>query len=334
MTIRYLTPVFLLIALGGGCSHGEPFTHRSFGSDSTRTRGADRQLTYNFTTDRTPAWTPGGDAILYMAEDGRRQDRCLAELPPTGGTIRAVFCPATLGSLAGLMVASLENPLEATLVQPYPYTAANGKIHQSISHIRWLSAAKAVYLAERVNYIFPPGNGPVDTIRTGLELVQVDLSGPAIQIIPNTDETSSVSAGSNPDEVYLTKNGDARVFKLTLSTGTQVVVHDFGTGEIARDVEVVGNRLYAIVGGEISFVVDPVLGSLQRDGGGQIRMVDLTNGSVDSLVVPDRLFRRPTPSPTGGAMIAEGYQVTIISLPGFQDIIISTVADLWYFEVP
>jgi hypothetical protein len=353
------------------CAHDKPFENDDFGVDSTLTRGTNRQLTYNLATDLTPAWRPDGSGIVYMFEEPGRNDhdRCLGTLPGTGGTLRDIICPASLPSLdstdalyepaiasdgkmlyvreaspiglvtpiqAALVLASPESPLEPTVIRTYPYTATNGKIHQGIAYINWLSATRAVYLAQRVLYIAACGTCPMDTVRTGIEVVGVDLSGstPAFQIIPNTDEVSSISAGTDEDAIFFTRNGDSRVYQMTLSTGNVAVVHDFGANEVARDAHVAGNRLFAVLKGRVSYTVDSVLGPLQTDAGGQIRMVDLTNGSESILTVNGRFFRRPVPSPVGNRMVAEGYIATIVGTPAFPDTSIAKAADLWLFEVP
>ena len=366
------TPLLALLPLLAACSHGEPFGQDGFGSDTTLTRGTDRQLTFNLGTDRTPAWQTDGTGILYMFEaiGATPRDRCLAELPATGGTIRRTVCPVTAGSLdsldtffepapgpqgkllylreasppdgitansSALMLAEESSPLAATVVRTYPYTASNGKIHQGISQIRWLSDTRAVYLAEKVLYLSPCGPCPVDTVRTGIEFVQVDLSGPApaLSIVPNTDEVSSIDATADPDQIIITRNGDPRVYQLTVSTGATAILHDFGTGEIARDAQVRGNRLYAIIRGRVSFEVDPVLGSVQRDESGQLMAVDLSNGNSSPMIVGDRFFRRPNPSPAGDRLVAEAYQATVVACGSIcRDTTISKVADLWLFDLP
>jgi hypothetical protein len=359
-----------LLALAAACAHDAPFTPTTFGADSTLTRGQDRQLTYNLGTDRTPSWRADGGGLLYMFEaiDLDPRDRCIGELPPAGGTIRRTVCPVSAGSIdsldawyepasgpdnrllylressipgrlspdqSALVLADGSDPLAATTLRPYPYTAQNGKLHQGISHIRWLSATSAVYLAEKVLYIGECPACPPDTVRTGIEIVRIDLAGPApaFSIVPNSDETSSIGTGPGPDEVIITRNGDSRVFQLTLSTGTLNPIYDFGPGRIVRDVQVTGNRMYAIVGGAVTFTVDPVFGAIQRDKVGQLVAVDLDTGHSSPMFVSDRLFRRPVLSPDGRRMVAEGF-VAIITGPGGADTTLSPLADLWLFDIP
>ncbi|MGB5674295.1 MAG: hypothetical protein WBO43_07080, partial [Gemmatimonadota bacterium] len=53
-----------------------------------------RQLTFNPGDDRSPAWSFGGDSILYVAEgfgDLARSDGVLVSIPAEGGTVATVF---------------------------------------------------------------------------------------------------------------------------------------------------------------------------------------------------------------------------------------------------
>ena len=307
---------------------------------------------------------------MFEALDADPHDRCLGELPPTGGTILRTVCPVSVASLdsldalyepaegphgkllfvreasppdgitpssAALMLGDESDPLTASVIQPYPHTATSGKIHQGISQIRWLSDTRAVYLAEKVMYLAACGSCPLDTVRTGIEVVQLDLSGPTpvSAIVPNTDEVSSIDATGDPDQIIITRNGDGRVYQLTISTGTTVILHDFGPGQIVRDARVRGNRLYAIVGGRVSFVVDPVLGSVQRDESGPLLTVDLSTGNSSPMFVPDKYFRRPAVSPLGDHLVAESFDAVITGC-GFNcaDTTVGKVADLWLFDLP
>lgn len=335
-------------------------------------RGNDRQLTFNLGTDRTPAWQPDGRGVWYMFEaiSANPRDRCLGDLDATGGSIRKIVCPVSFtsfdsldsffepspgpdGKLLFLREASLPNrisptisalllgdeadPLAATIVQSYPYTASNGKLHQGISHIRWLSDTRAVYLAEKVLYIGPCPACPPDTVRTGIEVVQVDFSGPApvSSIVPNTDEVSSIDATADPDQIIITRNGDSRVYQLAVSTGATSVVHDFGPGEIARDAQVRGTRLYAIIRGRITYVIDSVLGPIQNDESGQLVTVDLITGALTRMIVSGRFFRRPAVSRQGDHLVAEAYPAIILGCgSGCEDTTLSKLADLWLFDLP
>src|SRR5690348_2715089 len=108
-----------------------------------------------------------------------------------------------------------------------------------------------------------PGNGPV--------------------ALPGTDFASGVSPGASSDEIYFTVAGDSRVFRRTVSTGETAVAHDFGSAGIARDVDVAGGRLAAVVGGRVGVATDPQLGTFQSDNGGIVHVVDLASGADVAL---------------------------------------------------
>lgn len=362
-----------ILAGSAGCTHESPFSDASHLADTTLHRGTPRQLTFNLGTDLTPAWLNDGTGIVYMSEDQGRldRDRCLARMAPTGGTIRQITCGGSLQSLdstdsfyepaqgpdgrllfvresspgtsltpstAALVLGSLADPLSAVPVRSYPYTAPSGSIHSGISHIRWLDAVDAVYLGENIFYInTPPPRGPPDTVRVGIELVRLDLSGtaPVLTTIPNTQGASSVAVGSSGSEIYFTRNGDSRVYHLDLSNGTMNVIHDFGSLGIARDVQFSSNRLIAIVGGKIQYYSDPTLGFVQRDDGGGLWQLDLGSGTPIARKVPGLLFRHPALLSGGAKLVVEAYATNTVGCdPNCTDTTVSKIADLYLFDLP
>jgi hypothetical protein len=118
-------------------------------------------------------------------------------------------------------------------------------------------------------------------------------------------------------------------------TGQLSIAHDFGTRGIARDVTVLGAHLVAVVGGEITDALDPILGPLRLDGGGYLVSVDLATGAETEFPV-DQLtrFRRPEFAPGGGPvrLVVEGYP------PGksiqTRHELVSKVGDLYLYESP
>ncbi|MEO8294035.1 MAG: hypothetical protein ABI613_00880 [Gemmatimonadota bacterium] len=357
-----------------GCSHGDVFSGRANSQDSTLTQGANRQLTYNVGNDRRPAWLPDGSGMLFTWEDLGRDDKdnCLVRLPSTGGTIIQETCGYTLGSAdsidtfieaapnadgrllyakessvetsltpneSALVLATVSSPANATIIRPYPYTAPNGKIHLGITDVRWIDPTTALYLAQQIFYLSPCSRCPRDTVRMGLELVKLDLATvtPALTIVPNSQDVSSVSVNPTDGTVYITRNGDTRVFSIDLATGAVAIVHDFGLLGIVRDVSVVGTRMMAVVGGRVSYGPDPVVGVLQRDAAGALYEVNLATGSATLLPVLDRLFRRPALSPDGQHGVAEAYSAHVASCAppiGCIDTTITSTADLWLFDLP
>jgi hypothetical protein len=238
-------------------------------------------------------------------------------------------------SRAGLMVAPTLDPSSATEVQRIPYTIAGEPQHDDVTDVRWLTADRLVFVGELVAYQRACSFCHLDTITTGLKVVVLDLvtAGTLPVTLPGTEFASGVSPGGT-DEVYYTVGGDTRVFRRVLSSGAVDVVHDFGAAGIARDVHVVGSRLAAVVGGRVSYDVDPVLGPVQRDSGGEIHVVDLSTGADVALDGPG-LFRHPALAPAASRLVAEGYPLIIEDLGGGKkDTTVSRSGDLYLFDTP
>ena len=356
-----------------GCGHSEPFGTPTFGSDQPFDPTPPVQLTLNRGPDRSAAWLPDGSGILYSTQSEARQDHdvCLAELPATGGRQRSLQCdlspsawqltealesaaPADDGRLAffastsfigatfpdsqRLAIGQRQNPAERTSLLAIPYTIPGHPTHGGISQLRWLGPSRLLFLGEAVNIITPCNGCQKDTLRSGLDAVVLDLPAGVPQAVPGSQYASGVSPGGNPDEIYYTLAGDTRVYRQQLSSGAISQVYDFGAAGIARDVHVLGSRMAATVGGKVHFVADPSLGPTQWDSGGTVHVVDLTDGSDAILQGPAEpmLFRRPQLSPTGTAVVAEGYPMVILAGPieGQLDTLVLKVGDLFLFGSP
>jgi hypothetical protein len=345
------------LALLLGCSHDVPLTPGRYPPGVPPGSGPIYRITYNPGADLSPSWLPDGRGFFYTVErlDRSDHDRCLALLPPAGGTIESEICDrlvfaddsvnafssaavATDGRLsyvrasapltAGwpvapryqeLVLATIAAPTETRVLLRIPYQGPSGRSHDQVSQVQWLNDSSLIYLASHVDYAALCDGCPLDTLASGLEIVRFDLGGPGavLSTLPGTDQASSVAV-VHPDTAYFTVNGDSRVFRLALANDSLEVVHDFGPRGIVRDVQVVGNRLVAVVGGNVSFTTDPPLGPTQRDGGGPIVMVDLATGSERTLV--DSTWRHPTVSPDGARLVAE--------------LLTGRATDLWLLEVP
>lgn len=287
--------------------------------------------------DRTATWLPDGSGILYTRERHDRPDgdHCLAVLPPGGGSIVRDVCHNTglgldsadaligpalrrdgalavvrwSGSLVpfrslaplrvAIVVATLDAPAPGRVVRTVPYVAPppSDSLHRAIQDLQWLDDGTLIYVASHVAYPFSQ-----DTLIWGLEIATVTVGAvPAVQVIPGTLGASSVAVGATRDTIYYTVNGDSRVFRRALAAGQVDTIHDFGA--IVRDVALRGTRLYAIVGGDVVFAVDPVLGPVQRDNGGTLQLFDLQSGALtDSLLT---LARHPAVAPNGRAVVAQ-----------------------------
>jgi WD40-like Beta Propeller Repeat len=374
---------WLLLGLSA-CEHSQPAAPGNTGSGPLPALGTPNQLTYNPGDDRTPSWLPDGSGILYSAEqlDGPDRDRCLYEIPPTGGQAIRVYCHRTpssgdttdvfqspvvaadgrlayvfatsiarfhqaLPSHQYLVVATWQQPENALARKSFPYSSSTGMVHLAASHLTWLGDGSLIYLGQRLEVIdrgvltYPPA----DTIRTGLELMQVTNIGPnaVYDVLPGTAGASSVVAVG--DTIYFTRNGDSRVYRRVLPGGADSVVYDFG-GLIARDVSVEGSQLVAVVGGMVYYSVDAGGLEHQLDNGGDLHLVDLTTGSdkVMPVLTGDTLrpiwYRHPALSPDGRILVADGkryFLVRHVDAAGnllYTDTLIDSNRNLYEYELP
>jgi hypothetical protein len=367
-----LSITLLTLSALAGCGHSEPFGAGDFGSQTPLDPGRPVQLTLNRGHDRRAAWLPDGSAILYSTQlsGSRDNDMCLAELPPTGGRQVRLICdltanggmltealesaaPAADGRLAfvaasgergglvpdfqQLSLATVADPATRTSLLSIPYTIPGSRTHGGLSQLRWLGPNRLVYLGEAVTMLPLCEGCEKDTLRSGIEAVQLDLASAATpQAIPGTSNASGVCPGANEDEIYYTLNGDTKVYRQTLSTGAVSAAYDFGAQGIARDVHVVGNLMAAVVGGRVHFGIDPSLGPIQWDSGGIVHLVDLSAGSDVTLPDPTSLglFRRPQISPSGSEVVAERYPLIITVLESSVDTSVSRTADLYLMAQP
>jgi hypothetical protein len=355
------------IIFATACDHGAPFQPERPAPAPPFSSLLPRRLTFNLGDDRTPAWLPDGSGIIYSSEreDRHDHDRCLAILPPEGGTVQSRFCrvdpihadstdlmeaPAVgsdgriffhqvvswigqqkLGASA-LMLGRADDPIGATRLRPLPYTAPNGRIHSSVRLPQWIGRDSLVYLAEQLFYegsTFYP-----DTFYTGLDVVLLDLTGatPEFQVVPGTDYASSVALTDESGVIYYTLGGDSRVFRRVLSTGEVTTVYDFGTGNIVRDVQLRGTVLVAVVGRSVLYRFEDAHGYVQRDEGGDLAFVDLGTGGVSLFSTDTVLFRHPMMSPGGTRVVVEVQPYAPVHPDPVSDFNAPNHrADLWLF---
>ncbi len=358
-TRRWRRIALLTALVPAGCAHDGPYVPGAYAPGGPPGVGALVRLTYNGGADLAPSWVPDGSGFFYTAErlDRPDRDRCLALLPAAGGTIAREICnrvPAAADSVDAfsaaavapdgrlayvrasapldvgrplaprfyqLVVATLADPHRVAVLRSFPHTGPSGRVHDGASQLRWVGDSVLVYVGQRVAYVPPCFRCPPDTIPSGLELVRLDYGGPVpvLSMLPGSDQASSVVVVGR-DTVVFTVNGDSRVFRLDLSSDSIAVLHDFGAGGIARDVQVIRNKLLAVVGGNVSFTNDPAVGPLQRDDGGPIFAVDLTTGTETQVTPAGLLFRHIALAPDGTRVVAE--------------LVVGATTDLWLVEVP
>jgi hypothetical protein len=358
-----------------GCGHTEPATAPPQGTDQPFDSTPPVRLTLNAGPERGASWLPDGSGIVYSTQqlDRRDHDVCLAVLPPTGGSQRELICDlsstgadttnavetpvvapdgrlaflqlsTSIGGsnpfLSQIVVAPALDAANAQRVQHLPYTVPGEVEHSSATALAWIDTERLVYVGQAVSYRPACSSCPPDTLATGVKVALLDLSqsGGLPATVPGTDLASGVSTGASPDEIYYTIGGDTRVFHQVLSSGEVSVAHDFGAAGIARDVRVAGRRLVAVVGGHVTFGVDPVLGPTQWDSGGVLHLVDLDTGA-DQELRTSLYFRRPALSPAGDRVVAEGYPAIIRFVPNppegeRPDTAVGTTGDLFLLRVP
>jgi WD40 repeat protein len=355
------------LVLGTACEHSSPVDPDPYPPMPPFSTLLPRRLTFNTGDDRTPAWLPDGSGIVYSTErqDRSDHDRCLAVLPAEGGTIRASYCqlnpihddstdlmeaPAInaagglffhrvvswvgqqkLGASA-LMLGSADQPIQAALLRPLPYTAPNGRLHSSVRLPQWIGEDSLVYLAEQLFYegsTFYP-----DTFTTGLDIVLVDFSGgaPRFEVVPETDYASGLDVGDDAASLYYTLGGDSRVYRRDLAGETVTTIYDFGTGNIVRDAQVRGQTLVAILGRSVLYRFEDAHGYVQRDEGGDLVVVDLSTSQTTRFSTDTVLFRHPVISPDGARVVVETQPYdTVHHQPVSEYNAPNHRADLWLF---
>jgi hypothetical protein len=319
-----------------------------------------RQLTYNLGQDLEPAWMIDGSALAYSFQPAPdTNNRCLALLPPAGGTIRGIKCVRTdthhdsvtaltevtpgPGGLAAwvdarglrgrtapdqatIRVGTLTGSDSGAPVRSLPYLAPSGLLHVTATHIGWLNPNTLTYVGADVFYTRACSGCKLDTLVIGREVARLDLtaSPPNVSVVPNTDLATSVWPAADGTSIYYTVAGDSRVFNQVLSSGSVTMVHDFGGLGIARDVCVRGSILVAVVGGNVAFSNDPVFGPRQDDAGGFLYRVDLGTGAETAIGFPGHLARRAAVLPAGSQVAVEGLDSAGAS----------PIADLWLLGLP
>ncbi|MGH7538668.1 MAG: hypothetical protein ACREMF_08545, partial [Gemmatimonadales bacterium] len=339
---RHLAPV--AVAALAGCGHESPLVVEDYAPNEPSDTGPLVRLTYNPGVDLGPSWLPDGSGFLYTAQriDRADVDRCFALLPAAGGTIQREICnrapaaddslnvytaPASAsdGRLAyvratsslavgpplfphyhELVLATLAGPDQAAVLERLPVTGPSGAVYGEVTHLHWLGEGALVFVAQHVEYVSLCRGCPPDTLSSGVEIARIELGGPTptLSVLPRTDQASSLDVAGS-DTIYFTVNADPRVFRLILSIDLLEVVRDFGAGVVARDVQVVGQRLVAVVGGNVATISQPGVGTFQVDSGGTLVLVDLAGGLETPLTPPGLLFRRPALSPDGRRVVAE-----------------------------
>lgn len=372
---RFAAAVSAAGILLAGCSHGEAFTAGEIPPNPVLTM-APRVLTYSGEGDWAPQWRPDGGAIGYSYHVlGRTdRDRCLGFLPAEGGRIMRSICVRAGNDLdsanvvsfhavspggrlalvadAGLSrlfapntrylyLGSLTGDTTLTPVLEFPRLMSTGQVHYTATSLTWLNESTLVYLATFANYVEEKVGIPGDTVLLPIELVRLDLAGDSVAsqtIVAGSLGTSSISRGTRPGTIAYTRGASSLVWEYDFATGQSAPLYDFAPLGIAREVQVAGGRIVAVVGGRVSFVPVSVLFGFPflADSGGPVYAASLPAGTPQLVAdtMGEHQFRRPALSPSGRRVVVEEYGFEFKNFAGEIRRVVSKQADLWMFEVP
>lgn len=330
--------LFALLVLAG-CAHVGPKVAATGGLEQPFQAGDPLRLTYSDGFDGDPSLSNASGRIVYAFDRDITKfgfpKGCVGDLPLSGGSRGWEICDASAlrkdtstverwpairadGMVAfvrqrwsqyGLAPYFSDLALQHTGVGQFPtrvipipyFSSYSGRSHQGISHLQWLDHDHLVWL----------GLGVIrslnDNVESGYEIVIETVADTlaGLSVVPGTNYASSVAVGGNSDTLYYTLGGDSLVYRRTLSTGVVDTVYDFGSLGIARDVQIRGNRLIAVVGGSVTFVPHPTLGMAQYDNGGPIYAVDLPGGAPVLVSRYFDLYRYPVISADGSVLVAQ-----------------------------
>jgi len=347
-----------VVLLLTGCSHGDLFQPQSEPARSPRGSGAFHRVTYNVGDDLFPSWVPGAPDVAYSFAPGDQigNDRCAGTIPAEGGVRRTLACrsgppsdsiatsnwpvlrqdgrlayvweslnpyPSTQRPDSALLY--IQNGADASgqrVAHRFPHVIPGVDVYTSATHVGWLNADTLLAVAVADVLIRDCSGCAFRTVRAGRAVVLVDVSSlpGALIVMSGTGGASAVAPGLTGRDFYFTIAGDSRVYHRDIPTDSTSITHDFGAAGIARDPQVAGRWLVAVVGGTVAYRVDPNAGPVQEDSGGTLHLVDRI--ALRDSVLPDSgvRYRHPALAPTGDRLLAEGWA--------------AGTADLWFFRLP
>jgi hypothetical protein len=334
-----------VLLLASACAHEESFESNYTPLAGPLEPGPPVIIARSALEDQFASWLPDGSGILYSYipdPDGPR-DRCLGLLPPGGGQIYRSRCyrldlandsTDVLGesaarsaeevawveqhNLAGrlvpdygaITVGALSEAAQAQRLVTFPYVAASGSVHATATSLRWLSATQLAYIGNDIVVRALCKMCRPDTVIVAKEVMLLDRRGGPPQVLAGSEQTTSIWPTADGTGLYYTLGGDTRVWRRAVAGGTPEMVHDFGPAGIVRDISVAGNRLSAIVGGNVSYGPEQNIPLRQIDSGGNLATVNLTTGEATVLQIEKVCFRRPALSPSGHAVVVEQVDST------------------------
>ena len=348
MRNRWRTAVLLVAT---ACSHDLPPESSVDRPDSLPDHSLPPRLTLNQLSDLTPAYSRDGSTLWYSWErnDQPDHDLCLGQLPVRGGARLQESCPVGAGSIgdsanwftspaphpdgrriAWYQHASLflgrgssgeivlgrvdatNDPSQVVKLQPFPIHTPSGRTLVLPEQLQWADDTTLVF----IGVLFTTNDTLVgqDSIYNGLEVNTVTLSGDSAILgsVAGTENASGVAVAPGR-LIYFTLNGDSTVYRAALDGDGYTEPYVTFPG-ITRDPVLIGDTIYAIVGGEVTWGVYPIVGYLQLDkGGGLWRGYP---GAAPQLIDSLLLYRHPAVSPDRRTIALEGRDL----LTRIQDI--------------
>jgi hypothetical protein len=225
-----------------------------------------------------------------------------------------------------VVLPTLDAP-NAQRVRALPFTPAGGSPQDYAGHLRWLTSDALVYVGQRFLTKQDCETCVRDTVIVGTEVTTLTVDGVTATAVPGTQLATGVTPLLDGAAILYTLPNDTRVYRRTLGTGAVAVAHDFGATGIVRDVHAAGDRVVAVVGGRVTFSVDPGVGPVQWDSGGVLHVFDLDEPGSQSLDTPGRLYRHPALSPDGSRILAEGFPLIVAD----DDTTVGKSGDLYLF---
>ena len=329
-------------AVLAGCGHGEPFQPGDYHPVEPLVPGAVARLTYNPGRDQSSSWSSGGILYTFEQQTGVFRSWCLGLLPGAGGSRTRSWCTTVTdsqiaydwateagGRLAYLRASGVPfamtpvtwsvtvsedgTPEHGVALSPVVVTVPGAPGVQAAEQLRWLDSTTLVWVGA-LGFVGSQCRGcPVDTITSGRVLLTQDIRQPGLPtVLPGTDYATSVAV-RGPDELLYTRGGSAYIYRLVVSTGVSTVLHDLSAFGIVRGVQVSGDVIVAVVGGAVSFGLDPLFGdSAQADPGGNLVVLDMVTGTT-TLIQLAFSIRDP-------ALAPDGRRVTVQSAATPEDV--------------
>ena len=292
----------LAVALvtSAACDHTQPGAAGLGGNTGPFDASPPLRLTLNPGTDRWPSWSADGRTIWYSYEDLDRSDGdyCLAPIAATGGTHGAGICentppaaaesldvmasPAVRGSRiawiritsdsgpfgtvpngAEVVVAPLTMPTAPQQLAHFPQATVNGNVTLP-EDVQWLDDSTLVFVGGQLNY-----NSLINDTTIcgdGIALLRIGAAGGTTTWLGGARDAQTVAVGSVPGELYFTRIGDSKVYRMLVPDTTAIPVFDFGGVGAVTSLRVAAGRMLAVLapsdcdihGGSVYLVQDSV----------------------------------------------------------------------------